>query len=184
MEPKTRDEILAIYQRRTEFLTKSDDSPVPLEARQAGFNGLEYFPFDPKYQLSVRIGKYEKPETTPITLSTGEAVQAFRVGFLEFVIDNRELLLSVYKKKVDDKEFFLPFKDKTSGNETYEGGRFMDLMVDPEEENCILDFHLSGNPLCAFDDAKYACPIPPRENWLDVEIRAGEKKFTKKYLQE
>ena len=184
MEPKTRDQILATYKRRTEFLTKSVDSPVPLEARQAGFLGLEYFPFDPKYQLSLKLQKYEKPEWAPIVLSSGEAVQALRIGLLEFVIDDQKLLLNVYKNEVDDKEYFVPFKDKTSGNETYAGGRYVDLIVDAEEENCILDFHLSGNPHCAFDGEKYTCPMPPRENWLDVEIRAGEKKFTKQNLQE
>jgi len=177
MEPKTRDEILAIYRRRTEFLTKGEDSPVPLETRQAGFSGLEYFPFDPKYQFKLKLRKFEKTEPAPIVLSTGEVVQGLRIGFLEFEIDHVKLLLNVYKKRIDDKEFFLPFKDKTSGNETYPGGRYADIVVDPEEENCILDFHLSGNPLCAFDEGKYACPIPPKENWLNVEIRAGEKKF-------
>jgi len=177
MEPKTQDEILAIYRRRTEFLNNAEDSPVPLEIRQAGFPGLEYFPFDPKYQFKLKLRKFEKTEPAPILLSTGEVVQGLRIGCLEFEIDHVKLLLNVYKKRADDKEFFVPFKDKTSGNETYGGGRYVDIVVDREEKNCILDFHLSGNPLCAFDEGKYACPIPPKENWLSVEIRAGEKKF-------
>jgi uncharacterized protein len=180
MEPKSQDEILAIYRKRTESLTRGDDSPVPLETRQAGFSGLEYFPFDPKYQFRLKLRKYETPEPVPILLSNGEEVHALRYGFLEFELDDRKFSLNVYKKRADDKEFFVPFKDKTSGNETYAAGRYVDIIVDPEEENCILDFHISGNPLCAFDEGKYACPIPPRENWLDVEIRAGEKKFAHK----
>ncbi len=57
MEPKTREEILAIYKRRTGFLMSSERSPVPLEARQRGFKGCEYFPIDTKYPVQVETAK-------------------------------------------------------------------------------------------------------------------------------
>jgi len=104
-------------------------------------------------------------------------MEALRVGFLEFEIGSRRLALQVYMKRLEDTELFVPFKDGTSGNETYGGGRYAQVEYDSRDDTCILDFNLSGNPLCAFADGKYDCPIPPRENWLDVEIRAGEKKF-------
>jgi uncharacterized protein (DUF1684 family) len=37
-----------------------------------------------------------------------------------------------------------------------------------------LDFNLAYNPYCAYAD-RYSCPIPPVENKLLIEIRAGEK---------
>ena len=177
MEPKTKEEILAIYKRRTAFLVSAENSPVPLDVRQKGFKGCEYFPIDTKYQFKLELKKYENPEEVAIALSNGEHVQSLRFGFLEFEIEGKKLALNVYKKRMGDTEVFVPFKDLTAGKETYEAGRYVDVEVEPSGSTCVLDFNLSGNPLCAFGDGKYDCPIPPRENWLNVEIRAGEKKY-------
>jgi uncharacterized protein len=178
MEPRTPAEIIAIQKRRTEFLVGSDDSPVPIGGRHAGFKGLEYFPIDTKYQLKLKLHKYENPGRVPISLSNGAKVEALRVGYLRFNLDGKTLTLNVYKKREDDTEVFLPFRDKTSGHETYGAGRYVDLEVDPSDNSCVLDFNLSYNPLCAFGAGNFDCPIPPSENWLlDVEIRAGEMKF-------
>jgi len=66
---------------------------------------------------------------------------------------------------------FIPFKDLTSGTETYGGGRYMDIMI-PEGDEIILNFNTAYNPYCAYANG-YFCPIPPAENTLNVEIRAG-----------
>ena len=101
-----------------------------------------------------------------------------RAGFLEFLLDGKQRRLQVYKKRVEDVEVFVPFRDRTSDSETYGAGRYVDVEVDPVDDGCVLDFNLSYNPLCAFDAARFVCPYPPRENWLsDVNVRAGEKKF-------
>ncbi len=168
---------MAIYKRRTTFLVSGEHSPVPLEERQRGFKGCEFFPIDMKYQFKLELQEYENPERVSISLSNGELVESLRVGFLEFEIEGKKQVLNVYKKRVEDTEIFVPFKDRTSGKETYGGGRYVDVELDPSGDTCVLDFNLSGNPLCAFAEGKYDCPIPPRENWLDVEIRAGEKKY-------
>ena len=178
MEPKSQGEILAIQQRRTARLTSSEDSPVPLGIRKKGFRGLEYFPVDPKYQFRLNLHQYENPQKTPIALSNGEQVEALRVGFLEFELDGRVQRLQVYKKKPEDREVFLPFRDGTSGKETYEAGRYVDIELDPADNGCILDFNLSYSPLCIFDQTRFVCPIPPAENLMvDIRIEAGEKKL-------
>lgn len=178
MKPRTPEEIIAIQKRRTDFLVNGDNSPVPADVRQRGFKGLEYFPIDRKYQLVLKLHEYENLAKIPILLSNGSKVEALRVGYLRFDLDGKTLTLNVYKKRQDDKEVFLPFRDKTSGHETYGAGRYVDVEVDPRDKSCVLDFNLSYNPLCAFGSGDFDCPIPPSENWLmDVEIRAGEKKF-------
>jgi uncharacterized protein len=178
VEPRTRAEIIQIQNRRTEFLVKSENSPVPREAIQKGFKGLEYFPIDPKYQFKLKLERYENPPRVRIALSNGECVEALKAGFLEFELENRKLVLQVYKKRPKDAEVFLPFRDNTSGKETYGAGRYVDLEVDPNDGSCVLDFNLAYNPLCASNKDQYDCPLPPAENWiLDVEIRAGEQKF-------
>ena len=75
----------------------------------------------------------------------------------------------------DAKFLFVPFKDDTNGRETYEVGRFIDL-EEPEGDEVILDFNRCYNPLCNYSPA-YNCPLPPLENFLDVEIKAGEKAY-------
>ena len=68
---------------------------------------------------------------------------------------------------------FIPFRDATSGKETYGAGRYIDMA---ESEQYVIDFNTAYNPFCVYNE-NYSCPIPPKENWLAVEIKAGEKNF-------
>lgn len=193
MEPRTKDEIIAVQKYRSSSILTKDEiitiqklrntsllaeesSPVPPEERRK-FSGIDFFPIDGKYQLRLKLHKYENPEPIQISLSNGEKVIALRAGYFIFDLEGKTVRLYVYNKRVSDTEMFLPFRDKTSGKETYGTGRYLDLYGTPED-NYVLDFNLAYNPLCAFGGNKYDCPLPPRENWLvDVEIRAGEMKI-------
>jgi uncharacterized protein (DUF1684 family) len=76
--------------------------------------------------------------------------------------------------------FVYSFYRCTSGEETYESGRYIDLEIkDITNENVLIDFNKAYNPYCAYVSGKYNCPIPPAENRLTVAIRAGEKAFRK-----
>jgi uncharacterized protein (DUF1684 family) len=70
---------------------------------------------------------------------------------------------------------FVPFTDKTNGNETYEIGRYIDMVI-PSGDEVILDFNLAYNPYCSYNP-NYSCPIPPAANDLPIEIKSGEKKY-------
>ena len=70
---------------------------------------------------------------------------------------------------------FLPFSDLTSGNETYGGGRYIDLEI-PKGKTITIDFNQAYNPYCAYNP-KYSCPIVPAENELLTNVNAGVKKF-------
>ena len=81
-----------------------------------------------------------------------------------------------------DYGYFLPFADALAGSETYGAGRYLE--PEPAEEGKFLvDFNVAYNPYCAYNDA-YVCPLPPRENWLDIRIEAGEKNFPLEDLKE
>ena len=67
---------------------------------------------------------------------------------------------------------FIPFKDATNGIETYGGGRYLDAPL--ENGVLTLDFNLAYSPFCAYFEG-WTCPLPPRANYLNVAIRAGEK---------
>ncbi len=76
---------------------------------------------------------------------------------------------------------FLPFKDETNDEETYGGGRYIDLRTTDIVNNKVtIDFNRCYNPWCAFSDG-YNCPIPPVENHLPMKVRAGEKQYKGKY---
>ena len=193
MEPKTPDEFAALHKYRSSVVLTRDEimtlqelrntslagesSPIPLELRQKGFNRTRFFPINEKYQLRLKLHEYANPEPVEVSLSNGAKEDALRAGFFAFELEGKTVRLNVYKKQVSDAELFLPFRDKTSGKETYGAGRYLTLYRG-SDDSYVLDFNLACCPLCAFDEKKYDCPLPPSENWLmDVEIRAGEMKF-------
>ena len=73
------------------------------------------------------------------------------------------------------------FTDKTTGDQTYHSGRYIDLTIDDiKNDTLVIDFNKAYNPYCAYVKGVSSCPIPPRENYLPVAIEAGEKSFAKK----
>ena len=79
-----------------------------------------------------------------------------------------------FSARKDYKDYlFIPFRDVTSGKETFGGGRFLDARI-PKNDTLLIDFNLNYNPYCAYSE-RYSCPIPPTENTLKVSILAGEK---------
>ncbi len=83
--------------------------------------------------------------------------------------------MEIYKSILSDM-LFVPFKDRTNGKETYEGGRYIDAEI-LTDYKMVLDFNMAYHPACAYNE-KFVCVLPPRENMLDIEIRAGEKLAT------
>ena len=78
---------------------------------------------------------------------------------------------------MDEERLFIPFKDATTGKETYPAGRYLDMESGTgqmPDGKWILDFNNAYNPWCAYS-TDYACPLTPQENILEVEILAGEK---------
>lgn len=99
-----------------------------------------------------------------------------RVGRFDLSIEGKSVTLNAYQSaEKDDPSLFIPFRDSTSGNESYGSSRYLDLPVEHNDEYTV-DFNYAYNPYCAYSDA-YVCPLPPRENWLAVAIEAGEKEY-------
>ncbi|MNH33262.1 hypothetical protein D3C86_1572800 [compost metagenome] len=103
-----------------------------------------------------------------------------KYGEAHFKLNGKDLVLSIYqshslREKAEYKDhLFLPFMDLTNGEESYGGGRFLDLTI-PEDDTIVIDFNKAYNPYCAYNH-KYSCPIPPKENDMNTEIKAGVKK--------
>ena len=162
-------------------LMYSDPTPLLPEQRKS-FEGLNYFHANIKYQAKGTLVKDEKPETVIMKTSGDRTPSYIRYGVVHFNIDSIELKLAVYQNKKmldlsrDTNHLFVPFRDGTSGKETYGGGRYIDCEIPDEGNVLVFDFNKAYNPYCAYNP-KYSCVIPPEENRLSIRIEAGEKKF-------
>jgi uncharacterized protein len=174
---------VAAWRAEKDRFMRSSESPVPAEKRPT-FPPLFYFPIDPAYQVPavLAVAAPEGPglpaagdRLLELPTSTGLRRKMRRVGALRFTLQSRELTLTAFVDAAENdmRRLFVPFGDLTNGNETYPGGRYLDL--DRTASGFYdLDFNRSYNPFCVFNE-KYDCPLPPRENRLQVPVRAGER---------
>ncbi len=167
------------------FFKEHDGSPIPWALRER-FTGLAYFPPDPAYRFRVTLARYPKPDRVVLATSKGVPRDMLKWGVFEFTVGGQARRLQAYKSIPGsgrgEESLFVPFRDATSGKEGYGAARYLDLEPSPTDEY-ELDFNRAYNPYCAYSD-DYVCPFPPRENWLDVRIEAGEKDFPLKDLTE
>jgi uncharacterized protein (DUF1684 family) len=161
---------------KDEFFRTDHHSPLPHELTHH-FEGLRYFPENPDL---VVVSELDPPaETGEVTMetSTGDSQVYDRAGVLRFDVDGQPAELTLYRRRGDgDDSLFLPFRDALSGKETYGAGRYLDV-APPHRGHVVVDFNYAYNPTCAYNP-EVSCPLPPRENWLQVPIRAGEKTFS------
>jgi uncharacterized protein (DUF1684 family) len=156
-----------------------DTSKHILRADEAAhFQGVAYFEIDTSYILNAHF-KSDKGKWFEMPTTTARKPIYRKYGCVEFELNGRKHRLTVYQNKALRKKpgfedyLFIPFNDLTNGKESYGGGRYLDFRI-PKNSSVELDFNLAYNPYCAYAD-RYSCPIPPVENKLLIEIRAGEK---------
>ncbi len=167
-------ELLEFRSRKDAFFASSQ-SPLPLAARP-GFAGLAYFEFHPELVFGLALKPVEDFEHVGMETSNGLWKSFVRAGTLEFVVTGKTVRLTAFSNpESEDAELFIPFRDATSGTQTYGSGRYLDSEL-YADGTVLLDFNLAYNPYCAYSDG-WSCPIPPLENWLDIPILAGEKAY-------
>ena len=157
-------------------------SPIPEEDRSR-FQGLSYFEVDSTLRFSVKLNRYAHPQSIRLGTNTGEIRSGLRYGYFEFQVQGTACRLQVYR--LEDAQdagginLFVPFRDATSGKETYGSGRYIDLR---ENTSGVydLDFNRAYNPSCAYGRG-FSCPVPRAENTLSVPISAGEKAYPLKH---
>ena len=168
--------VLEWRKERDAFFKNHPRSPLTAKEKRT-FKGLKYFLFDPKYVFSGQIKRYSFHIDNPRYYATfltnkGTNKRYIRYGKFHFSLNGKEYSIEIYKSILSD-NLFIPFQDKTNGKETYEGGRYLETEILPGYR-AVLDFNMAYPPTCAYND-KYVCVLPPKENMLEVEIRAGEK---------
>lgn len=146
------------------------DSPIKKEER-ADFKGLKYFSLSDDYVVEATFQSEGMQDTLTLVTSTGTDYQVARAGKLLFTLQNQPLELVAFTYLEPGKnDYFVPFRDLTTNVSTYGGGRYLDV---PSTTPITIDFNKAYNPYCAYNET-FVCPLPPKENKLNVEIRAGE----------
>lgn len=155
-------------------------SPLTVEDRLQ-FKALDFYPIEERFFVIAKFVRTKKEKPFEMKTSTERKPLYVKYGELSFSIDGKAFKLNVYRnialsqKKEYKDHLFLPFSDLASGNESYIGGKYIDLKIS-KGNTMTIDFNKSYNPYCAYNH-KYSCPIVPLENDLNIEIKAGVKKF-------
>jgi uncharacterized protein len=179
------DAVARFRQGRDELFRTHPQSPIEREERDS-FKGLRYFPRDPAYRLQAR---FEAGDGSELLIDTGGedgAVRYRRAGVLVFRLQGEPCRLTVLSLVQYAGGLFVPFRDATSGHETYGGGRYLfDTAKDTDglvleltagSAEVTIDFNYAYNASCAYSPL-WACPLAPPENYLGVAIRAGELSY-------
>ena len=174
------------YQQKLNASYK-DATKSPLKKKDLRkFTGLDFFPVDSSFAVIAVLTKTKDAPTFEMATTTDRKPLYKEYGLLNFSLKGKDLQLTIYQSQDDlrDEKYkeylFLPFTDATSGNESYGGGRYMDVMISDEKPDgtISLNFNNTYNPYCAYND-RFSCPLTPRKNYLDIEIKAGVKVFKK-----
>lgn len=147
----------------------------PQSPRFKLYKGLSYFPPDVAYRYELALTPNPKSDITIIMSTRGNQRRAERVGWFEFYVGETPVKLEALRllePGVGETDLGIFFRDATTGKESYELGRYVDVKKLPNGK-FLLDFNFTYNPACAYSD-HYNCPIPPKANVLTVAIRAGE----------
>ncbi|HEV7125836.1 MAG TPA: DUF1684 domain-containing protein [Ktedonobacterales bacterium] len=177
--------IQRITEQRAEkdaFFGSAAQSPIPARER-AGFAGLRYYPPDPAYRVAAELTVLPHPETILLGSTQGDVRPQVRYAELRFTLEGEACTLVGFTdpdaKGSEHVELFVPFRDATSGSETYGAGRYLETPVRVKGDgsrSAMLDFNLAYSPWCAYNPA-YSCTLPPPENRLNVSVRAGERSY-------
>lgn len=186
---QTKEETVILHRDGIENLRTSKDQQMlqaessPLSSNQIeNFKGLSYFPIDIKYQIEAQVVLEETRKQVSLTTTSGSQIELIKYGTATFNFEGKSYSLTIFKNKDlpeygDNKQqLFIPFTDLTTGQETYESGRYLPI-DEPEEGNTvILDFNKAMNPFSAYND-QYFSVVPPPENVMSQTIVSGERKY-------
>ncbi len=149
---------------------------------------FRFFKPNEAFKIKARFEKLQDSTGFIMKTSGTKDKKFFRYGQVSFQLDGKAVTMTIYQNKELLKDtayknyLFLPFTDLTSGEESYGGGRYLDLEMNSIHGNLILiDFNKAYNPYCAYASG-YNCPIPPRENDLPIAVLAGEKAYAGKHI--
>lgn len=178
----SKENSLKYQQQLNKDYANPEESPLTKQDIKK-FKSLDFYPIDMAYCVEAKFTRTadEKPFAMPTT--TDRKPMYIKFGEVVFTLNGKEHKLDVFqsldliKLEKYKNDLFLPFTDLTSGNGSYGGGRYVDLKQ-PTGTTMFIDFNTAYNPYCAYNHI-YSCPIPPAQNDIKAEIKAGVKEYKK-----
>lgn len=173
-----RDEFFHFWEEQDAHFMSKELSPLPKKMRR-NFHGHQHFNFSMNYVVTAYFERIENSDTIIMKTSADTEKKYVYFARVHFRLHETSCSLYVYQslslREIEEykNHLFIPFRDATSGNETYGAGRYIDLLI-PNSDSIVINFNHAYNPYCAYTDG-YFCPIPPKENTLKIEISAGAK---------
>lgn len=144
------------------------------------FAGIDHFPFDTAWRIAGRFEQYDPPRPIPIVDVTGAVTDYPSPGAVVFDAGGARRRLDVFEDTTAG-DYWILFRDETSGRETYGAGRYLHVPLPDSDGNVVVDFNRAYNPPCAFT-AFATCPLPPRQNRMSLSITAGERRYAEKEI--
>lgn len=174
------DSILEERKLNDDFMKNDANSPFNKKGK-VEFEPLKYFDVDPEFVFKSKLTEFETKDTVIVIGTKGEERKMINYGFVTFDYQNNNYKMNVYKgeTKNGDEYYSIWFTDKTTGEETYGVGRYLDFELS-DEKNFLytIDFNKAYNPYCAYS-TDYSCAIPTKEDYIDLAVTAGEKNYHK-----
>jgi len=172
------------------FTTLSDralkDSALQYDAQspfnkdpKAKFSPLKYYDPTSEFMFKSKLFEYAPKDTVDVYGTLGELRRVIKYSFVILDYNGEDYKVNVYKgfSRQGQPYYSIWFTDKTTGNETYGVGRYLNFEIESDPDHIYtIDFNWAYNPYCAYS-AEFTCPIPREEDYIDFEIKAGEKNF-------
>jgi uncharacterized protein (DUF1684 family) len=162
---------LEVFRAAKDEYMRGPQSPLSHEA-QHEFHGLSYYPPNDELRLVLPLDMDVPDDAITMETSTGGEQTYHRAGKVHFEVDGKPAQLTIF---TTGDQLFLPLRDATFRDETYPAGRYLEPDA-LEDGKVLVDFNYLYNPFCAYNE-RWSCPIPPIENWLQVPLKAGEKRL-------
>ncbi len=174
------EEVKQFQQELNDQYSDSAHSPL-LDKDRLNFNGHDFFEPNPVFYVQAKFKRTENEKVFEMKTSTSRRPTYKKYGEIKFKINGKKFKLNIYQnQRLMNNELyadhlFLPFTDLTNGEESYGGGRYIDLTIS-DSKTMIINFNKAYNPYCCYN-SRYSCPIPPKENHLNIKVTAGVKAF-------
>jgi uncharacterized protein len=165
-------------QSKDSSFKNDEDSPFNHKSK-VHFEPLKYYDVDPSFVFQSKLYQFPVKDTIKVFGTKGEERKAVRFGYVTFNYEKKDYKINVYKgsTKTGQEYYSIWFTDKTTGEETYGVGRYLDFEFNPNPDFIYtIDFNLAYNPYCSYSK-EYSCAVPLKEDHIDLAITAGEKRF-------
>ncbi|MGE5354149.1 MAG: DUF1684 domain-containing protein [Acidobacteriota bacterium] len=171
-------EVENMRQKKDNEMQNDPQSPFNFKGK-VHFEPLKYFDVDPSYVFKSRLYVYNSKDTVTVFGTKGEPRKAVRFGYVKFNFDGKDIKMNVYKgsTRTGQEYYSIWFTDRTTNNQSYGVGRYLDFeKIDNPDYIYTIDFNQAYNPYCAYSP-NYSCAVPTKDDYVDIEVKAGEKKF-------